>query len=142
MNLIEARQAVKQYASDHWTTTPIVWPNPVTPGKGPPKQISDPAPHWIALEMEDIRPDTGLGGDGKRLAQDDGMLIASVFAPVMTGDEAVYGIAYAFGELFRMLKLDGLQFFSPRVDAGQRADDDGAWFVVTVTVPWLLLRTV
>ncbi|HVJ44717.1 MAG TPA: hypothetical protein VM639_24685 [Dongiaceae bacterium] len=143
MNIIEARQAVKQYVTDHWTTTPVVWPNPARPGKGPPKKISDIDPHWIALELLDLRADTGLGEAGSRFAQDDGLFIINAFAPVMTEEDAIWNITFQFSEMFRALKLDGLQFMSPRIQpSATKASDDGAWYALTATVPFMLLGTV
>jgi hypothetical protein len=142
MTPIEARAAVRNFVATHWSQTPVVWPNPTIAGKGPPKKVDDAAPIWIACEWEIISSETGLGSPGKRLATDIGQLVINGFAPVSTGDDDLFETVSSFAEMFRMLKLQGLQFQSPNLRTMEAGDDKGAWFVMNATIEWSLYRAV
>jgi hypothetical protein len=140
VNLLEARTAVKQFIASNWTDTQVIWPNAT---KAAPTNLLDTQPIWIGCEFIEMMDMTHLGGSGKRFDDAEGKFWGHVFAPVKRGDDDVYTKAFAFGELFRMLKINNLQFYAPTIEPKDAfGTDDGSWYRISVCVKWRLVSVV
>jgi hypothetical protein len=141
MTLKEARAAVRAYLAAHWSATPLFWPNEISAA---PVGADAATPLWTLTEFINLAAfDAGFGSAGKRHARDDGIVWGHFFAAVMTGEDAAYQAAFDFGEMLRLLRIDGgLQFYAPQVMTGELASDDGNWWRVSVKTPWSLFRAI
>jgi hypothetical protein len=140
VNLLEARAAVKQYIADHWTATTVIYPNAQ---KSAPTNLLDAQPIWIGVEFIEMMDTTHLGGSGKRFDDAEGMLYGHLYAPVKRGEDDIFTKAFDFGEMFRMLKIDNLQFYAPRIEPrDDYGTDDGSWYRISVCIKWRLVGVV
>lgn len=92
---------------------------------------------WGLLEISPAGSSMSqFGSPGKRMKQDDGIIALHVFVPAGTGTALAWPAAEAAGNVFRMVKFDGVACEAPSQGNGGPGDSDGRWFRVSVTVPF------
>lgn len=130
MSMTEARAAIRQRVEANWTATPVCWFGEAFdhPNQRP----------WLMVERDAIpaSQSSSYGSAGKRVVQDPGMIIATVYYPKHAGDDGAYALAEAFGELFRTQKVGPAQTDAPTMGPVMDGDDQGNWLCIAVTIPF------
>ena len=144
-----AKASIRQRFATAWgATTPIAGQNKSVPdgwsGAWPPLDGDGLLLPWVYLEI--LGTGHFLVGDsgtpGNRVWNYDGIINVHVFVPVGDGDDAATALAIAAGEIFRAAEFYNstpgyaVRTLSPSIDDGDTADDQGAWFRVTMTCPF------
>lgn len=130
MSMTAARASIRTLIETNWTATPICW---FGEDFDPPEQ----AP-WLMVERDAIPASQSsvYGSSGKRVVQDPGLIIGTVFYPRGAGDDGAYALAEAFGELLRTQKIGWAQTDAPTMGPVEDGSDDGDWLRISVTVPF------
>lgn len=130
MSMTEARAAIRQRVEANWTATPICW-------FGEAFEHPDQRP-WLMVERDAIPASQSsiFGSTGKRVVQDPGMIIGTVYCPKHGGDDLAYALAEQFGELFRTQKVGPAQTDAPTMGPIDDGDDEGNWIRIAVTIPF------
>lgn len=85
---------------------------------------------------------TVIGSVGKRAARDDGAIFCHVYVPVGSGDDEARRLARSMGEIFRVTRFGGVETGAPDLGGGEKGDDDGLWWRVSVSIPFTTHYTV
>jgi len=121
--------AVRAILPRDWATAPIAYPNEQfhQPGNEP----------WVYLEVLGAGAESSLfGSAGLRVAREDAVIFAHVFVPQGEGTDGAYAIAQQIGELLRCQTLaPGIETEAPRIGPGERDEENGNTFRVSVSVP-------
>ena len=109
---------------------PIEWPNEAFTRPDP------PAP-FLSVEMAG----DGMGAiemSGQGAWQERGQLFVHILAPTGTGTTAVRAIAKAVSDLFRNVSAEANALIYERqsIGMGEPEEDDGPWWVMSVSVAW------
>lgn len=88
----------------------------------------------------------GVGLPGSHVVVEDGIVLASVFVQSGTGTAEAFRLAGLVGEVLRVKEFYAtepgvcVRTWTPRISAGGARSENGAWFGVTVTVPFEFWR--
>ncbi|TPL40694.1 hypothetical protein [Mesorhizobium sp. B2-4-6] len=137
-----AKAAIRERFEDGWADrTRIAFINEDPEQPWPPKRDSGgPAP-WTLIEIKGSG--SGIwtfGTDGNRGWRYDGVILAHIYTPVGEGTDEADELAVAAGEIYRAAKfyddVEGyyVRTLAPEVLDGEDGDEDGKWFVTTMTV--------
>lgn len=133
--ITEARDAIRARVEEEWDATvcPVCWNKETFEPPEP------PAP-WIWIERDAIPASTSskLGSVGKRVAQDPGLITATVYVPAHAGDDLAYALAEQFGEIFRVQRVGPAQTEAPSIGPVDDGDAHGLWTMVAVTIPFTI----
>ena len=106
---------------------PIAWPNvtfnkPITPGP------------WLAVECTShtIDPIELSGG----VWSEEGTVYVDVFVPTGTGTDAARTLAKSISNIFRGIYTGPVIYNGGSIGNGSISENDGMWWVITVTVQW------
>jgi hypothetical protein len=126
----EARAAIRTYIEENWTATPICW-------FGEAFDPPDQAP-YLMVERDAIPSSTAsrYGSVGKRVAQDPGLIIGTIYFPAHAGDDGAYELGRQFGDLLRVRKIGPAQTEAPSMSPVDDGDEDGVWIKLSVTTPF------
>lgn len=128
-------EAVKDYLTAQWSATPIKWENDTFQKPQP------PAP-WIAVEMTGTlyaQQSIGAGDEQTENRWDeDGILWLLIYVPTGSGSVTARRYAKQLADLFRgtLLLNDDLEFMDASIGAGEPGDDDGAYYMIQVSIDW------
>lgn len=125
--------AVRQRLNANWTTTPIAWENvpfdPKTPGG-----IFPADGPWIYCEIVFAgSAQASLGSPGSNRFRHVGLIFIHIFVPVNGGTKKAYEYADQLADIFRAQEFSGVLCRSPVIGRGEKSDDDGNWFRVTLS---------
>ena len=122
----------------------LAWPNEASP-------LDDSSilqsPAWAMVEV--VGTDAGIRGIGKpgeHVVVEDGLVFATVFVQSGMGVTAAFQLAGQLGEILRVKEFyaEGpgvcVRTWTPRISAGGSRSEDGAWFGVSVTIPFEFWR--
>lgn len=138
--------AVKDYLTAQWTTSPIQWPNepqidttdPTT--RGDPNNPPRPAP-WVLFQITGtLYGQESIGAETQAANRWDeaGLIWFHVVVPAGTGGSVVRRHAKQLADLFRGTTLlsGSLMFGDARLGEGQAGNVDGSEYVVSVSLDW------
>lgn len=136
--------AVRAKLEAEWTDCVVTYPNggafrPNDPdNRDSYDATTAPEQPWAYVEILGAGSgSTVIGSVGKRAAYDDGVILASVYVPVGTGDDEARRLARALGEIFRVTRFGGLVTGAPDpLGAGEPGDDDGLFWRRSVSIPF------
>lgn len=135
-----AHAAIKQRLIDNWTMTPIAFEGWQPDGVWPPVDADHLLLPWVYLEIEGAEQEiAGFGTPGNRSWRYDGVVVVHVFVPANSGREIAIEYAAAIGEIFRAARFYDtvpghcVRTLAPSIDRGGAADDDGAWYRITMS---------
>ena len=120
-----------------FTTAPVYWPNEkiVTP---------DPPSPFVSAEITGLVADL-LGSGTYPVSARHGFIRFHVMAPFGDALEELYGIADTLGGLFAVVAnagcVTGLNTFAPTAPEIGAQSEDGLWFGVSISVPWVYWAT-
>ena len=107
---------------------PIHWPNE-------PFILPEPPALWVSVDMTgDFAAPIELGPNGAW--QEDGELVAHVYAPTGTGTRDARVLAGGILDTFRGLLSGAVAYTSGSIGNGVTEETDGAWWRLTVTVAY------
>lgn len=90
---------------------------------------------WLLLEIVPAGSAMSqFGSAGKRMVQDDGVIAIHAFIPTGTQPQYAWDAVAAIGNIFRMVKFQGVACEVPTPGQGAPADADGRWFRVTTSI--------
>lgn len=123
MGFESAAKAIRQQLHDHYSRTPVAWPNASfePPGRDP----------WIRLTI--------LGGDGRQVAtagqriRRTGVVVVQVFVPRGSGDGKAWSIAEEVAAIFEASTISGIRFGAAGTEEVGTQD---SWFQINVRVPF------
>ena len=126
----QARADLKAYIIAHWTQTPLAWEDEAF---DPPKQRP-----WIRVEIDAVPASDSsvFGSVGKRVVQDPGIIIATLYMPNGGDTARGYALTKLFGDMLRVLKIGAAQTGAPSTSPVEDGDDEGRWDRFAVTVPF------
>lgn len=133
MTTAAARTQIRSFLQEHWTATPMAWPNETFRPPNP------PAP-WVNVVMRGGIWDQVSIGAGDRTDnrwQEEGDLLLDVIVPLGTGDLLAREHATALANLFRGLNLDDIEFGAIFIDEGAAAEDKGPWWLLPLRISWI-----
>lgn len=118
-----------------WTETPIAWEN---------EDFTKPEPpvRWVMVEISGtVYGQQSIGADEQRDNRwdEEGTLWLHVFEEVGKGSSAARRVAKALADKFRGARLlsdESLEFGDAAIGSGERSDDDGNWWRVSVSIDW------
>lgn len=143
----DAHTAIRERLEAAWTDCVLTYQNgrvfrPDDPGN---QDRYDPAAEdtWAHVEILGAGSEcTVIGSVGKRAARDDGVIFGHVFVPVGTGDDEARRLARSMGEIFRVTRFGGVETGAPDLGGGEKGDDDGLFWRVSVSIPFTCHYTV
>lgn len=138
-----AKAAIRTRIEANWLATRITYQNEVPAEPWPPSTGAGDQLvllPWVNLEVLGTGSEIyGQGTPGNQLWHYTGLIYVHVFTPVGSSDALASQYADQIGEIFRGAKFyDTVQAgcyvrcWAPRQDGGGSADDDGAWFRVSM----------
>jgi hypothetical protein len=106
---------------------PVSWPNTVF------RKPSPPGP-WLSVDITShvLAPIELSGG----MWQEEGTLYVDVFVPNGTGSDAARTLAKNVSNLFRGQYSGPIIYNGGSIGNGTITEQDGMWWVITVTVAW------
>jgi hypothetical protein len=121
-----------------WQSTPIKWENEAavsTADEGGNPVI------WSSIDfVGNVYSQMSIGADPQsdNRWDEDGTLWFHFYVPVNTGSSSARGLAKSFADVFRGLTLlnGNLVFLDASIGAGAVSDDDGNWWVLSVSIGW------
>jgi hypothetical protein len=127
----EARAALRSYIEENWSATVVAW-------FGEAFDPPDPPAPWLMVERDAVPSSTssGYGSAGKRVVQDPGVIIGTLYFPAHAGDDGAYALAEQFGEILRTQRIGPAQTEAPSLGPVDDGDEDGAWIKIAVTIPF------
>jgi hypothetical protein len=144
-----ALAAIREKFLAEWTGTPLARVGFVN--EAAPVQIDDsgaPVP-WVLFELVNFGSvRLGFGMPGASVTIYDGAIKAHMFVPTGSSTATAVALAVSAGEIFRNevfydavtagchVRTGYTIAGPPRIENGEVADDDGAWFNVTATIPF------
>jgi hypothetical protein len=126
----EAYLALRQFIDANWTATARIWKDEDTdPPSGNP---------FLRLQIDAVPASSAslFGSVGKRVANDPGIIIASLYMPTGSGEERGYKLARQFGDLLRVKKIGPAVTEAPSTNPVEDGDEDGRWERYDVTIPF------
>lgn len=125
--------AIKTFLTASWTDTAIQWPNEEYTASG-----VDP---FVKVELHsDLYGQVSIGADQQADNRWDreGVLWIYVAVPRNSNYSQASGAAIALTDLFRgrTLLSGALEFLDARVGVSHFGDEEGAWFLVPVSIEW------
>lgn len=136
-----AKAAIRARFDANWTVTRKAYQNeqPATPW--PPVDGNGLLVAWTMLEIVGTGSDIeGAGTPQNHVWSYTGNILVHVFVPVGTSDDLGTQYAVTIGEIFRAKKFYDdvpgyyVRTLAPSINDGGSADDDGNWFVTTMSV--------
>jgi hypothetical protein len=121
-----------------WSTTAIKWENeaavPTTDASGNPII-------WASIDLiGNVYSQMSLGADPQsdNRWDEDGTFWFHLYVPVNTGSSAARATAKAFADVFRgtTLLAGNLIFGDASIGGNVVSDDDGNWWVLSVSIQW------
>lgn len=133
----EVYDAIKAYLTANWTDTTIRWPN-----EGMANAKMDP---FVAVEIHGVifgQVSMGAAEQEDNRWDESGTLWMHVTVKRGAGMKAARGAAKYLATLFRGTRLlsDRLEFMDAVIGPGASGDEEGNWFVVSVSVDWQLME--
>lgn len=134
----EVFEAIRAYLGDGidtagaWSDAPLRYPNEAfTPPDGP----------WVDFEIEGSL--FGQQSIGEHVQADnrwdeEGRIWLHVMVPTGSGGARARGAAKRIAGLFRgkTLLSNQLEFLDASIGAGSPGDENGAWFMISVSIDW------
>jgi hypothetical protein len=119
----EITRQLEMYFSDNWSDTPIAWPN-----------VSFTAPDgaWVRFN---VLPDNSEVGEIKGAATRNGVCKVQIFIKPGGGNRKAAQLAGKVENLFHWQDIGGV-YCGPAYTTNNGTQEDGAWYQVTVTIPW------
>jgi hypothetical protein len=121
-----------------WQSTAIQWENE----SAPPTTGTDGNPTiWSSIDfLGNVYSQMSIGAapQSDNRWDEDGTLWFHLYVPVKTGSSSARALAKNFADLFRGLTLlsDNLVFGDASIGAGAVSDDNGNWWVLSVSIQW------
>lgn len=141
-----AKAAIRARLEANWTTTRITYENEVPDAPWPPVDADPDFPAllpWVHLEVAALQTrQRGAGVPGSQIWVTDGFIYVHVFVPANSAIETADQYAVTIGEIFRAKVFynagDGcyVRTWAPNVGRGEPGSDDGAYFRVSLSVPF------
>lgn len=125
--------AIKSYLTTNWTATPIQWPNDeyFASGEDPFLKVEF---HGTVFAQESI----GANVQAENRWDREGTLWLHLAAPRNSSFTNVSGAALALATLFRGVNMlaGSLEFLDANIGVSHFGDEEGAWFLVPVSIQW------
>jgi len=126
--------SIKTQLRNNWSTTPIRFQNE----QADPPIASDGSPlPWVYFEVDGGTDEQmSIGSPGSNTYRRRGTIAAHVFVPVKSGDDIALGYAVQVGAIFRGQSFGAVTCEGASIAGGAKGDDDGLWWLRSVTVPF------
>lgn len=127
--------AIEAHLTTYWTTTPLALENDGV-------DRAEPIAAYVAMEiMGSYYDQQSIGADPQEDNRwdEEGTLYLHVFVPSGTGGQTARGHAKTLVDLFRGTRLlsdQSLEFLSASIGTGERGDDNGNYWRVSVSIDW------
>lgn len=138
-----AKAAIRARLEANWTTTRITYENETPADPWPPVGGDGWPVPWVNIEIASVSSAMrGAGTPGDQIWVTDGFIYVHVFVPSGSGNDTADTYANTIGEIFRAKVFynagDGcyVRTWAPRIGPGELSDEAGAWFRVTMSVPF------
>jgi hypothetical protein len=122
--------AIKARVEANWTTLPLFGPN---------QRMGRPADASSFVDMEfpvSNSEQITVGAPGANVHREEGVFRLLIAAKRNTGVDQVLTWADELSALFRAKTFAGMQTFSPSPPTLDESNDNGAYFVVAIAVPY------
>jgi len=127
-------EAIRSVIEAEWDHTPVAWPN---------EEFEEPVEGnpWVAVEIfgaSYAQQSIGMDEQKNNRWDSEGTLFLHVMIGRGRGASQSRGAAQALADLFRGRRLlgDALEFRDAIVGPGGPGDEEGNWYLVTVSVQW------
>ena len=126
-----AQTAIESRFSNQWaSTTPISWQNlTYTP-------VAGTAFVFFEVLFEGV-VQASLGHPSSAVKRYDGTINLHVFAPVNQGTQPALTLAEQAAAIFSLQRFSGVRCQAAGIGQPEEGDDDGTWWRITVSCPFV-----